>query len=112
MNQPKSIDIGERMRQLMTQRKLVHQEIAEKMGVAKQTLSSMLSRPNVTTDNVQRFMTATGIACWEIFSHDPPSQGQVYAAYEKIIAAQEKLISLQERIAEYEKNSDTAESPS
>ncbi len=90
------------MRKLMTQRQMIHQDIAEKMGVKKQTLSSMLSRPNVTTDNVQLFMQATGIACWELFQQEPPGEKALQGAYEKIISAQEKIIMVQEQLAQYE----------
>ena len=90
------------MKELLHKNKLVHQDIAAEMGILKQTLSRMLKSPSITTDNLQRFMQATSIPCWEILEQEPPEKKEVSDAYLKIIEAQDKLISLQERLSEYE----------
>lgn len=92
------IHIGQRIRDLLHEKKIKQASLAKDMGVNPQRIHTILSQQNLTTDVLQDLMKNSGLKASEIFKETELIDENLIAVYKRLADTQSKLINLQEKV--------------
>lgn len=70
-------DIGQKIKDLLHEKKISQAELARRLNVTSQSIGSSLRRSSMTTDLLIKIMGATGIKSVEVFEEEIKEAGRV-----------------------------------
>lgn len=57
-----------RIKELLKEKGLTQQELADKVGVSYQSMKQTLNAPSVTTSTLEKIATALNVPMWQLFA--------------------------------------------
>lgn len=57
-----------RIKELLKEKGLIQQELADKVGVSYQSMKQTLNAPSVTTSTLEKIATALNVPMWQLFA--------------------------------------------
>lgn len=65
-----------RIKELLKEKGLTQQELADKVGVSYQSMKQTLNAPSVTTSTLEKIATALNVPMWQLFASPEEIQPQ------------------------------------
>lgn len=65
-----------RIKELLKEKGLTQQELADKVGVSYQSMKQTLNAPSVTTSTLEKIATALNVPMWQLFASPKEIQPQ------------------------------------
>lgn len=65
-----------RIKELLKEKGLTQQELADKVGVSYQSMKQTLNAPSVTTSTLEKIATALNVPMWQLFTSPEEIQPQ------------------------------------
>lgn len=65
-----------RIKELLKEKGLTQQELADKVGVSYQSIKQTLNAPSVTTSTLEKIATALEVPMWQLFASPEEVQPQ------------------------------------
>jgi len=69
-----------RIKELLKEKRVTQQELAEMLGVSYQSIKQTLNAPSVTTATLEKIATALGVPVWQLFVSREEVNGQELTA--------------------------------
>ena len=98
------IHVGQRLRELLSERGLSQSDVARKIGVVPQRVNSILRKENITTDTMQAIMTAAGITWSEMGKEALDLPENVMNLYQQLVDCKNQVSSLQQQLQGKDEN--------
>ena len=107
--------VGAKIKEKMTQMGVKNVELAQKLGVTPSQIGKTLKKESITTEYLERIMTALGMKSWEIFGEEPSHSYEIGIVSERegnyslddlkptLAACEEKVKSLELLLQEKER---------
>lgn len=92
------IHVGQRLRELLSDKGLSQSDVARKLGVVPQRINSVLRQENINTDTMQAIMSAAGITWAEMGKEAMHLPDNVMNLYQQLVDCQQQIIDLQEQL--------------